>query len=124
MTVGYSTLTVSRHPRETEPGYTIDTFPKAQQEAFLKDYKAKYPATRPNADGMRPDREDVFQPPRGYSAHLEHHRNFYNGVRTRKPFFEDAEFGLRTAGPALLCNHSYFEGKICTWDTSKLQRTA
>ena len=46
-----------------------------------------------------------------YSAHLEHHRNFYNAVRTRKPFFEDSVFGLRTAGPSLLTNTSLAEGR-------------
>jgi hypothetical protein len=73
---------------------------------------------------MRPDREEVFSTPPGYSAHLEHHRNFYAALRSRKPFFEDAEFGLRTAGPALLCNHSYFERKICEWDPAELVRKA
>ncbi|MCC6589489.1 MAG: Gfo/Idh/MocA family oxidoreductase [Bryobacterales bacterium] len=124
MTVGYTTLTLQRHPRETEPGYTIGTFPKAVQEQFLKDYNAKYPKGKPNADAMRPDREDVFSPPRDHSPHLEHHRNFYNAIRSRNPFFEDAEFGLRTAGPALLCNHSYYEHKICEWDPKSLKRTA
>ena len=35
LTIGNG-VTVSKTPRETEPGYTIDTFPKAVQEAFLK----------------------------------------------------------------------------------------
>lgn len=124
MTVGYNTLTVTRHPREAEPGYTIGTFPQAVQDRFLKEYRAKYPEMRPSADAMRPDREDVFTPPRDHSPHMDHHRNFYNALRTRKPFFEDAEFGLRTAGPSLLCNHSYFERKICEWDPKTLKRTA
>jgi hypothetical protein len=29
---------------------------------------------------------------------------------------EDAEFGLRAAGPALLANMSYYEGRIKHWD--------
>jgi predicted dehydrogenase len=123
MEVGYSTLTLTRHPREAEPGYTIGTFPKGVQDAFLKEYRAKYPERRPVADSMRPDRQDVFSPPREHVPHLEHHRNFYAALRSRKPFFEDAVFGLRTAGPALLCNHSYFERRICGWDPVKLERT-
>ena len=35
-------VTLSKVPRELEPGYTIDTFPKAQQEQFLKEYRQKY----------------------------------------------------------------------------------
>ncbi len=124
MTVGYSNLTIVRRPREAEPGYTIDTFPKAVQETFLEDYRAKYPKQTPTPDSMRPNKEDVFTPPRDHNAHLEHHRNFYNALRTRKPFFEDAVFGLRTAGPALLANHSYYERKICEWDAERMRRTA
>jgi predicted dehydrogenase len=124
MTTTYNTLTLERRPKETAPGHTIGTFPKAVQEAFLKEYNARYPAQTPNADSMRSDREDVYRPPRDHSPHLEHHRNFYNAIRSRKAFFEDAEFGLRTAGPALLCNHSYYEQKICLWDPATLTRKA
>jgi hypothetical protein len=42
--------------------------------------------------------------------------NFIEAVRTRKPHFEDSTFGFRAAGPALQCNTSYYENRICTWD--------
>jgi len=109
-------VTVSKSPRDPEPGYTIDTFPKAVQEAFLKEYHAKYPARIPNADSMRPNVEDKYQAPRGYSDHLDHHRNFIAAVRSRKPVVEDAVFGFRAAGPALLSNVSFFEQRVCGWD--------
>ncbi len=109
-------VSVSKQPRETEPGYTIDTFPKAVQERFLQEYREKYPHTRPDADSIRPQAEDKYLPPRGYSDHLDHHRNFIAAVRSRKPVVEDPIFGFRAAGPALLSNISYFEQRICTWD--------
>jgi predicted dehydrogenase len=124
MTVGYSTLTVARKPRESEPGYTVDAFPKDVRERVLEEYRKKYPEQKPAADGLRPEKEDVYSPPRDHIPHLEHHRNFYAALRSRKPFFEDAEFGLRTAGPALLCNHSYYERRVCEWDPVTLQRKA
>jgi predicted dehydrogenase len=109
-------VTVSKQPRETEPGYTIDTFPKSVQEQFLKEYREKYPPSRPTADAMRPIGEDTYMPPRGYSDHLDHHRNFFSAVRSRKPVVEDAVFGYRAAGPALLSNISYFEQKPVQWN--------
>jgi predicted dehydrogenase len=124
MNVSMNSVTVSRSPRDAEPGYTIGTFPQATQDAFLKQYREKYPEQRPTADAMRPDETDIYNAPRDHNAHLEHHRNFFNAVRSRKPFFEDAVFGLQTAGPALLCNHSLFERKICEWDVSSLRRKA
>ncbi len=113
-------VTVTKQPRETEPGFTIDTFPKAVQAQFMKEYREKYPQSRPTADAIRPQAEDKYLPPRGYSDHLDHHRNFIASVRSRKPVVEDPIFGFRAAGPALLSNISYFEQRICTWDPQKL----
>ena len=120
MTTSMAGVTLSTVPPESEPGYTIGTFPKAVQEQFLRDYHAKYPQTRPTADGMRPEKVDNFNPPRGYDAHLEHHRNFYTAVRSRKRPVEDAVFGFRAAGPALLANTSYFEKRVCRWDPNSM----
>src|SRR5207249_1184537 len=36
-------VTVVSKPRARAPGYTIDTFPTTVQEAFLKDYRTRYP---------------------------------------------------------------------------------
>jgi hypothetical protein len=109
-------VTVSKTPRETEPGYTIDTFPKAIQDQFLKKYLEEYPRSTPTADAIRPQVEDKYLPPHAYSDHLDHHRNFLASVRSRKPVVEDSTFGFRAAGPALLSNISYFEKRICEWD--------
>mgnify|MGYP002379067791 CR=1 FL=1 len=120
MTVG-STVTVSKVNREKEPGYTIGTFPRRVQEEFLKEYREKYPPQAPTADGMMPQGEDTFRAPRNYSDHFDHHRNFLQAVRSRKPVIEDALFGLRAAGPALLSNRSYFEKKTLVWNANKCE---
>ena len=116
--------TLSRRPRETEPGYTIDTFPAAVQKEFLEEYRRKYPGPTPTADSISPDRDDRFEPPSGFDSHLEHHRSFYRSIRENQPSIEDAVFGFRAAGPALLTNASYFERKACLWDPVQMRRTA
>ena len=121
LTTSYTSLVLSRHPRQTEPGYTIDTFPKAVQAEFLREYHKKYPPRRPTADAIRPDADETFESPPGYDQHLEHHRNFLKAVRTRKPFLEDGVFGFRAAGPALLTNMSYFEKRIYRWDANAMR---
>jgi len=120
ITTGFTSLVLSRHPRESEPGYTIDTFAEKTQKQFLAAYHEKYPVQPPSVASMKPDAREVFEP-EGFSAHLEHHRNFYNAVRSRKPFFEDAVFGFRAAGPALLTNVSLFERRVCHWDAEKME---
>jgi hypothetical protein len=56
----------------------------------------------------------VYLPPPGYSDQVDHLANFLEAARTRKPV-EDAVFGFRAAGPALLTNLSYFEGSSYEW---------
>jgi predicted dehydrogenase len=115
LTIGNG-VTVSKQPREAEPGYTIDTFSKAQQQEYMKQYRDKYPQQRATSDSIRPQGEEKYLPPPGYSDHIDHHRTFINAVRTRKPITEDPTFGLRAAGPALLSNISFFEQKVCKWN--------
>jgi len=116
-----STVSVKRTPRETEPGYTLDSFDRATREKILAAYRQKYPEQRANADSIRPNGEDQYAPPPRYNDHLDHHRNFLSAVRSRKPVTEDALFGLRAAGPALLSNRSYFENKILGWNPETCQ---
>lgn len=121
-TTSYDTLEMQRTPDEEAPGYTIGTFPKAAQEAFLKDYNEKYPEmVRKNRGRVVENSE--FKASEGYSAHVAHHEAFMEGVRTRKPVVEDAVFGMRAAGPALLCNDSYYKKSILYWDPEKMEPT-
>jgi predicted dehydrogenase len=113
-------VTIAKQPRETEPGYTINTFTNEMQRKFLEDYKQKYPPPSMNADSIRPQGEEKYLPPHEYSDHFDHHRNFINAVRTRKPVIEDPVFGFRAAGPALLSNMSYFDQRMYKWDPQSM----
>jgi predicted dehydrogenase len=115
MTIGNG-VSISKQPRETEPGYTIDTFAKDERERFLAEYRKKYPVSEPKADTLLPKGEAQYLPPRGYSDHRDHHANFFAAVRDRKQVVEDAMFGIRAAGPALLSNMSVFTSKPLNWD--------
>jgi predicted dehydrogenase len=113
ITTSMSSLTMEKPAPETAPGHSIGTFAKATQEKFLEEYRQKYPdAAKPSA---KPEPEK-FAPPAGYDAHREHHRVFYEAIRAKKKPVEDAVFGFRAAGPALLANTSYFEKRIVLWD--------
>jgi predicted dehydrogenase len=123
LTIGNG-VTVSKQPREAEPGHTANTFSKAIEEQYMREYRDKYPVRRASADSMRPQGDERYLPPPGYSDWLDHHRNFVSAVRSRKPVIEDAVFGFRAAGPALLSNISYFEKRVCEWDPETMMLKA
>jgi predicted dehydrogenase len=114
-------LTLSRRPRETEPGTTANTFSRATAEKILEEYRAKYGQRPKGIEAMRPVTEETFAMPRGYSEQVAHHEVFQDAIRNRKPVVEDAVFGLRAAGPALMSNKSYFEGRIVEWDPVEMR---
>jgi predicted dehydrogenase len=116
ITTSMSSLLLEKAPPEREPGYDVRTFPKAVQEEFIRRYRERYPP-QPKPAPIEPER---FAPPQGYDAHREHHRVFYEAVRSRKKPVEDAVFGFRAAGPALLANVSYFEKRICGWNAQTM----
>jgi len=118
LTIGDNMVTLSRRPRLKEPGNTADTFAKATQEAFLKEYHATYPERAE----LRPGNDEVYSAPARYNSTEDHFETFYSAVRTRRPVVEDAVFGLRAAGPALLANHSVFESRPIGWDAEKMVR--
>jgi predicted dehydrogenase len=91
----------------------FDTYPGAMQEELLKEYNMKYSAE----EQKRPVKPPVnYTAPEGYDEHLEHFRNFFDGVRDNKPLVEGPEFAFRAAAPTLACNDSYFQKKIINWD--------
>ena len=123
ISVSWTELTLSRVgivPSSAEAvlkGYnSVATFSKAQQEAFAAQYLKENPP-RPTPE-PKPDQRFVV--PSGYDERLDHFAAFFNSVRTKAPVYEDAVFGLRAAGPALLANTSYREGRTIGWDPEKL----
>ncbi|HSE96863.1 MAG TPA: Gfo/Idh/MocA family oxidoreductase, partial [Blastocatellia bacterium] len=106
-------VTVTRRQTAKEPGFTIGTFPKHVQDQFLKEYRAKYPEDRKQ---IGQSTQQVYTAPRDYSDLYDHFASFFDAVRTRKPVIEDGAFGLRAAGPALVCNLSYFDNRPYGWN--------
>ena len=120
MTTSMSGITLSNSPKELEPGYTIGTFPKAVQETFLLQYRKQYPQRKITPEVMVPEKSEHYTPPPGHDAHQDHHRAFYEAIRAGSRSVEDATFGFRAAGPALLSNVSYFERRICAWNPESM----
>jgi predicted dehydrogenase len=114
-----NTVTVTRAPVAKEPGYTVATFADAMQKQFINEYRSKYPIQHPSG----PPSEDVqsFVAPPGYSDSYDHFTNFFNAVRSRQPVVEDATFGFRAAGAALLSNLSAERDSIVHWNPETMK---
>ncbi len=119
MEIAGDSVSVTRAPREKEPGLTIDTFPLAMQKDILENYQKKYPRTHPQ--GPPPIGVEKYVAAEGYSDHYDHFANFFASVRSRKPVVEDAVFGFRAAGAALLSNLSIERGAIARWDPDAMK---
>jgi len=114
-----NSLIVNRVPRETEPGLMIGSFTDAMQKQITETYRQKYPiveATAPTRVGF-----DKYVVPRDYSDSYDHLTNFFASVRSRQPVVEDAVFGYRAAGAALLSNLSYERDAIVHWDPEAMK---
>jgi len=113
------TVTVTRTPLATEPGYTVSTFAEAMQKQYLEQYRTKYPLQHPA--GPPPQDVQSFTAPKGYSDSYDHFHNFFNSVRSRQPVVEDATFGFRAAGAALLSNLSAERGSVVHWNPETMK---
>jgi len=117
--IGWTGVTVNRVPRETEPGLTIDTFTEAMQKKIQAEYSSKYP--RKHTDGTMKSGYERYVAPPGYSDSYDHFKNFFASVRSRQPVVEDAVFGFRAAGAALLSNRSMEHGAVVKWDPEEMK---
>lgn len=117
--IGGDAVSVNRVPRETEPGFTIESFAEAMQKEIVKAYREKYPIPHPT--GEPPLGYEKYVAPPGDSDSYNHLKNFFDAVRTRRALIEDAVFGFRAAGAALLSNLSYERGAVVHWDPEQMK---
>ena len=116
---GYS-VTVTRVPRESAPGLTVSTFPEAMQKQIEEAYDKKYP---PHSGDNSLGGTEKFVAPKGYSDSYDHFKNFFASVRSRQPVIEDAVFGYRAAGAALLSNLSIERNSVVNWNPDEMKLT-
>jgi predicted dehydrogenase len=119
MDISHTGVIVSKTPREKEPGLMIGTYAEAMQKQIQKEYLEKYPLVNP--EGPPPLEFEKYVPLPGYSDGYDHMNNFITAVRTRQPVVEDAVFGFRAAGAALLCNLSMERGAVVGWDPDAMK---
>jgi predicted dehydrogenase len=119
MEIAGNTVSVGRTPLQKEPGLAIATYSEAMQKSILEDYRKKYPISHPLGEPQAG--YEKYVAPAGYSDSYDHFKNFFASVRTRQTPVEDAVFGYRAAGAALLSNISYDRGTVVHWDPEAMK---
>jgi len=89
------------------------------QKRYLDQYREKYPIEHPT--GPPPVGVERYVAPKGYSDSYDHFKNFFASVRSRKPVVEDAVFGYRASGAALLSNVSIQKKQVVRWDPEEMK---
>src|SRR6185437_13653621 len=108
LSVGNS-LSITKRPRERDPGTTASTFSKAIREKVLEEHRLKYPEPPETAENLQTYTEESFPLPHGYSEQVAHHQTSLNAVRTRTPVVKDPVFRLPAGGSAGMSTVSQFE---------------
>ncbi|MFZ9981977.1 MAG: Gfo/Idh/MocA family protein, partial [Cyclobacteriaceae bacterium] len=111
----WNQVTLTRNRLSKNPGYggwdSFETFSAGQQKEYENWYKQNYPQEK-----EIPQETITWSAPENYNTNVDHHLAWYAGIREAKPIVEDALFGMRAAGPALLANKSIMEKRIIQWD--------
>ena len=119
MEIGANGLTLTKFVASKEPGMTIDTFAKDQQQLYRQQYQNKYPQT--GSQEVTDNRVETYVTPHGYNDGLDHFKNFFQSVRTRATPVEDSVFGFRAAGAALLSNLSLEHEAPVRWNPETMK---
>jgi hypothetical protein len=119
MEIGGNWVSVTRVPRETEPGLAMGSYTYDMQKQLTEAYQKKYPAKHPHE--APPVGFEKYMAPEGYSDVYDHFTNFFSAMRSRKPVVEDAVFGFRAAGAALLSNLSIEKSAVINWDPEAMK---
>ena len=120
MQVGSSSVRLIRSKLGHKPSaYALIAYTEENQKKIVAEYDAKFPGDRASDLNVG---ETIYEAPDDYKGgHYDHFNNFFLGVRGENKIVEDAVFGVRAAGAALLANESYDKGKPVGWDPEAMQ---
>ncbi|NJN28204.1 MAG: Gfo/Idh/MocA family oxidoreductase [Cyclobacteriaceae bacterium] len=120
MEVGSDTVKLVRsHLNKAAGGYSLIAYTEAMQEEIRKEFEAKNMEGRKSALNIG---ETIYRAPDGYKgSHYDHFYNFFEAIRGRGSIVEDATFGFRAAGAALLANESYYSAKAVHWNPETMK---
>lgn len=122
MHVGQNSVKLVRSKLGMKPGgYSLIAFTEENQKKIKAEYDQKYSDDRKANLNIG---ETTYKAADDYKGgHYDHFYNFFQAIRGKSEIVEDATFGLRAAGAAILANESYYQGKPVKWDPEAMKLT-
>jgi len=112
---------VNKVPREKGPGMSIGSFTNEMQARLKADYAQKHAEDAAARAALIGTGVERYMAPAGYDDTADHFRTFFNCMRTRQQPTENAVFGYRAAGAALLSLLSMEKGTVVHWDADAMK---
>jgi predicted dehydrogenase len=115
MHVGQESVKLVRSKLSMVPGgYSLNSYTEKIQAEIKKEYEQKIDNDRKSDLNLG---ETTYNAPSDYKGgHHDHFYNFFQAIRGEFETVENATFGFRAAGAALLANESYYTNKPVSWD--------
>lgn len=120
MHVGQNRVKLVRSKLGLKPGgYSLISYTEENQKKIKAAYEQKYADERKSNLNVG---ETTYNTPNDYKGgHYDHFYNFFQAIRGKGKIVENATFGLRAAGAAILANESYYTSKPVNWDPVKMK---
>ena len=120
MHVGSDQVKLKRSKLGMKPGgYSLISYTEEMQKEIVAEYDRKFADERAKELNMG---ETNWEAPSDYKgSHYDHFNRFFSVIRGQGEIIENATFGLRAAGAALLANESYYKGAPVSWDPDAMK---
>jgi predicted dehydrogenase len=117
LTIGGSGPAFYREAVVSDNRWIVESWPKGLEEAYYRDPKVIATEVEPAKNFQKPAPEKVNDD--GPDPTILHFGHFFDSVRTRKPYWEDAVAGHHAAACAHLINLSARERRMTEWDFTR-----
>jgi predicted dehydrogenase len=114
ISLGFGTLSYSPENVIEDNNWIVESWPKALEEAYYRDPKVIETEIAPARNRKKVETQ-AFKDGRSDST-IEHFGHFFDSVRSRKAYWEDAVAGHHAAACAHLINLSAKQKKMTEWD--------
>jgi len=112
--IGWGTATFHPENVREDNRWIVEAWASQAEKAYWEDPKVKAAELDP-----RPNREPEVFKGDGTDPTVAHFANFFESMRTRKAYWEDATAGHNAAACAHLTNYSVRKRTLARWDESK-----